>query len=100
MAKEGFASLQILDSLDEVVKPEERTRKYVCEYYSVMAHPRSCFFCEHCTYIWYDYTVGPYMFDCDSDNVELDEHGARQVGDKVRLGLQGKCNDFIDDGGK
>lgn len=34
------------------------------------------------------------------DNVELDEHGVRRVGDKERLGLQGKCNDFIDDGGK
>ena len=38
--------------------------------------------------------------DVGLKDVELDEHGARQVGDKVRLGLQGKCNDFIDDGGK
>lgn len=25
----------------------------------------SCYICDHCTDIWYDYTHGPYMSLCD-----------------------------------
>ena len=35
------------------------------DHYTVTANRRSCFFCEHCTDIWFDYTVGPYMFHCE-----------------------------------
>ena len=40
-------------------------KEYKCEYYKVMAHERSCFFCRKCTDIWWDYTNGPYMFFCE-----------------------------------
>lgn len=33
MSKEGFVSLQILDSLDEVMKPEERMREYAIRHF-------------------------------------------------------------------
>lgn len=89
MANEGFASLQILDSLDEVVKPEERTRKYVCEYYSVMAHPRGCFFCKHSTDVFYDFTNGPYMIICDLQS----EHDQ----DLPTYGFYGECKHFDPD---
>lgn len=61
----------------------EFTREYKCEYYSLKAHPRSCFFCDNCTDIFFDYTNGPYMFMC----VKQADTGA---------GLLGKCNQFIE----
>ena len=42
-------------------------KEYKCEYYSVQAAENSCFFCQHCTDIFFDYTNGPYMFLCDED---------------------------------
>jgi len=65
-------------------KSENMTRTYSCEYYTVKAYPMSCFFCRHCTDIFFDYTHGPYMFMCELD---LD----------VDLGLQGKCDGFEED---
>ena len=59
-------------------------RKYECEYYSVMARPTSCFFCDHCTDIWFDYTNGPYMFYCDIDK-------------NTAEGIAGKCKSFIEE---
>lgn len=41
-------------------------RKYECEHYSVMAPPKCCLFCDHCTDVFYDFD-GPYMFLCDVD---------------------------------
>lgn len=29
------------------------------------AHEMSCFFCKHCTDIFWDYTNGPYMLMCE-----------------------------------
>ena len=60
----------------------EFTREYKCEYYSLKAHPRSCFFCDNCPDIFFDYTNGPYMFMCIK---EAD----------TEAGLLGKCNQFI-----
>jgi hypothetical protein len=42
-------------------------KEYKCEYYSVQVAENSCFFCQHCTDIFFDYTNGPYMFICDED---------------------------------
>lgn len=56
-------------------------KEYKCEYYSVMAHERSCFFCRKCTDIWWDYTNGPYMFFCE-DFKDID------------TGLNGECDNF------
>lgn len=61
----------------------EFTREYKCEYYSIKAHPRSCFFCDNCLDILFDYTNGPYMFIC-----------TKQVA--TRTGLLGKCDQFIE----
>ena len=60
-------------------------RKYECEYYSLSAPATSCFFCDHCTDIFFDFSHGPYMFFC-----ELDED--------VDVGLSGKCKTFKEDG--
>ena len=56
-------------------------KEYTCEYYKVMAHERSCFFCRKCTDIWWDYTNGPYMFFC-TDGKDID------------TGLNGECEGF------
>ena len=42
-------------------------KQYECEYYKVIAHQNSCFFCEYCTDIWWDYTNGPYMCLCTNE---------------------------------
>ncbi len=39
---------------------------YECEAYKVLADPRSCYFCEHLTDIFYDYAHGPYGFVCSA----------------------------------
>ena len=58
----------------------------------VMAHPRSCFFCDYCTDIWYDFGEGPYMFDCIKQ-AEDEENDVRII-----RGLKGECPDFVEDG--
>ena len=67
---------------------EKGFKEFKGEGYSVMAHPKSCFFCEHCTDIFYDYTNGPYMFFCD-----LTEDG-EDTTDRINKGLKGSCNNF------
>ena len=44
----------------------------------VTAHEHCCYFCKHCSDIFYDMTNGPYMFWCDYD--EADEDG---IADKM-----------------
>ena len=56
-------------------------KEYKCEYYSVQAAENSCFFCQHCTDIFFDYTNGPYMFLCDEDA-------------DTRKGCDGQCKLF------
>ena len=66
------------------MKTEEPTRKFQCEYYSLRARPNSCFFCDNCTDIYFDYAKGyaaPYMWLCN-------------VGNDTEAGLMGKCQDF------
>lgn len=65
----------------------EFTREYKCKYYSLKAHPRSCFFCDHLTDIFWDYSHGPYMFFCE---IEQD----------TDTGICGKCKQFIEDVGE
>ena len=48
-------------------KGGKEMKEYKCEYYSVQAAENSCFFCQHCTDIFFDYANGPYMFICDED---------------------------------
>ena len=72
------------------MEKSEMTRNYKCDYYSVWAHPRSCFFCDHCTDIFFDYTNGPYMWMC-----ELTEDG-EDASERVHLGMTGQCTDFME----
>ena len=46
---------------------EGHEKTYECEYYKVIAHEHSCFFCKYCTDIWWDYTNGPYMWLCTKE---------------------------------
>lgn len=46
---------------------EEKLEKYECDEYIVWAIPNTCFFCEWCTDIFYDYINGPYMLFCTWD---------------------------------
>ena len=55
------------------VKPDD-ARIFKCEYYEVKAHKNSCFFCEHCTDIFFDYTNGPYMFFCLKDHDDVTDY--------------------------
>ena len=64
-----------------MIDKSEMTREYRCGTYRLKAHPHSCFFCDNCTDIFYDYTNGPYMFFCAE---ELD----------IDTGLSGSCKQF------
>lgn len=85
--------------VEKKVDPSERTRRFDGPSYTVMAHPRSCFFCGHLRDIVYDYTNGPYMFFCDLaksiDELEEDECSDDQV---WNAGLLGMCKDFVEGG--
>lgn len=59
----------------------EQTRIFRGPGYTVKAHPKSCFFCQHLTDIFYDYTNGPYGFVC---NLEGD----------IETGMRGVCDNF------
>ena len=50
-----------------------------------MAHPKACFFCDHCTDIFVDWDGTPYMFVCIKDH-----------GTEIERGLEGKCPDFYE----
>jgi hypothetical protein len=64
-----------------------RTYEFEHEYgcTNVSAPEKSCFFCSHCTDIFFDYTRGPYMFICELDEYIVD-------------GLNGECVKFAEDG--
>ena len=57
---------------------------YECEFYSVMAHERSCLFCGHCTDVFWDYANGPYMFLCDA-------------GGDADAAQRGECQRFVEE---
>jgi len=63
---------------------DSEMKVFECEYYTVRAHKHSCFFCSHCTDIFYDYTNGPYLFICD-------------IGRDIETAFKGQCNKFEDD---
>lgn len=46
---------------------------------------RSCCFCSKCTDLWWDYTHGPYMFDCTEDR-------------DTEFGCIGQCEYYEDNG--
>ena len=50
--------------------------------YTVKAHPRSCFFCQHLTDIFYD-SQGPYGFVCN-----------RKMEEDIETGMMGECPGF------
>ena len=64
------------------IKDEDAKEYIINDFFTdikVTAHKRSCFFCEHCTDMYYDYTYGPYMFFCTKriDWAEVDAmHGS------------------------
>ena len=47
-------------------KPNVKTRIYVSEHYCAEVPAKSCFFCKHCSDIFYDFTFGPYLVCCDT----------------------------------
>lgn len=59
---------------------------------TIMAHPKSCFFCDHCTDIWYDLGEGPYMFEC------LKQGDGEENDVCIIRGLKGCCPNFVEDG--
>lgn len=65
---------------------QEHTRIFHGPGYTVAAHPKSGFFCQHLTDIFYDYTHGPYMFVCNC-RVEVD----------IETCMTGKCPDFVEE---
>lgn len=79
-------------SIEEAKARKPDGRLYQCEFYSVWADKRSCFFCDHLTDIWWDYTNGPYMFRCarGHDDALADPDG-------IRRGMRGECPDFTEE---
>ena len=59
------------------VDPPEDIKEYECEFYAVNAHKYSCFFCDHCTDIWWDFSNGPYMILCTEDKCDSLSHICR-----------------------
>ena len=59
------------------------TERYECDDYACMAHPNGCFFCEHLTDVFWDYTCGPYMFFCEQGEEDM-----------TPKGLLGQCQHF------
>lgn len=68
--------------------PDE-VKRYECDEYIVYAYPETCFFCEHCTDIFFDYTNGPYWLICD---LFLEKNTAPVIRNEIR------CKDFVDGG--
>ena len=68
----------------------EWTRIYKCEYYSCNAHPRSCFFCKHCSDVFFNFLGGPYNWVCQYDG--KDRKDIPKDG-----GMNGKCKFFEED---
>ena len=87
MSKVKTATAGLITRIERIymVPREEATREYKCEYYTVMAHPKACFFCDHCTDIFVDWDGTPYMFVCIKDH-----------GTEIERGLEGKCPDFYE----
>ena len=62
----------------------EGDRLFECDAYKVQARHNSCFFCDNCTDIFYDYQKGyasPYMWLCIKGN-------------DTEKGMMGVCEDF------
>lgn len=72
------------------VKSED-TKLYDAKFYQVKAHCRSCFFCDHCTDIFWDFSNGPYMFLCDKNMFDMEA---------IKKGIIGKCKSFEEGGTK
>lgn len=54
--------------------------------FRILALPNTCFFCEKCADIFWDYSNGPYMFICDKEQITKEK--------LVIKGLIGKCKYF------
>ena len=72
----------------DVPKEDQRTYEATEQGYSVVAHKRSCFFCNHLTDIWFDYANGPYMFHCGCCDRSNDP-GPEEI-------IHGECQYFKD----
>lgn len=70
----------------------EFTRVYEGAGYTVKAHPKSCFFCDHLTDIYWDYTNGPYMFTCEKRYMTTPDDE-----DPIVIGMHGACPDFVEE---
>ena len=72
-------------------------RVYECEFYRLTADERSCFFCDHCTDIFWD-TKGPYMFFCEVDaDVEVEKDGNVVSGKSIMalMTLEATCGTVL-----
>ena len=74
---------------------DDISRRFDGGWYSVEAHPRSCFFCDHLTDIFWDYTNGPYLFITDDDCHHLD-HQCEPCMDLLTI-LRDGCEDCIEE---
>ena len=72
----------------------ERNREfYLKNGLIVLAHPRSCYFCDHLTDIFLDtFTGTPYMYNC-----EMCEDGC-VMDDWLEHGMRGECKYFVEGG--
>lgn len=59
-----------------------------------IARSNSCFFCKHCTDIFWDYTNGPYMFFCDEMKSGIKEDECEYNDQLIENGLSGNCELF------
>ena len=70
---------------------DPKLREYILEDlpncgFRILTLPNTCFFCEKCTDIFWDYSNGPYMFTCEEEQ-KIDV-------DLVKEGLIGDCKYF------
>ena len=65
-----------------MISEHEHTRIFRGPGYAVKAHPKSCFFCQHLTDIFYD-SAGPYGFICD-------------LNETIETGMRGMCRELME----
>ena len=75
----------------EDINKSDFIREYTFKSYpgtfTILAHPKACFFCDHCTDIFYD-SRGPYAIVCDVVNADEIDY---------EIGFLGKCEKFKED---
>lgn len=73
--------------------PSDMREIYECDYYICDCHKYSCLHCKHCSDVWFDYSNGPYMFQCNNESLTKDE----RTNFPTDKGVFGKCDHFEHD---